>query len=410
MAQKYCISIDWLEVCGYGAVTDAEGVWVKDKFFELHQVDRQTAFFKKFHIVKFRGMEYAYIRSCPRLSRVNANFLCIKLANRVLYHEHCIQFLWDLLKALHVRYKGITRLDLAYDCNKFYNGRAPHKFVRDFVSKPIGERGGMYLAYCRDYTLHGRKSIGNDGQLNYISFGSSMRGKRAYIYDKSLELQEVKDKPWIRDMWERNGLVHDEKHHVWRAEISIKCEGKDLLNLDTGQLFTLNPNYLDCYDKIKKVFHYYARKVFDFRINDGQKNRRNFTPLNLFDTSVEITCLPKRVSNLCDSGRAEKVCRNKLVSITKEYVDLSESVKHSFYAAIEFMTYISNVKGAKYRSEQQLHYLNHLHATRFIDEIDAAYMEACYQLSEERNKTDRDLLWERYCHLRGLQDASDGLV
>lgn len=407
MAWNYCISCDWLEVCGNTSCVQTGSIWIGNRCFSVEEEDRQTSFFKKFYIVKFKNQDYAYIRACPRLQRVAPSFVCVKLANRVLYHEDYVLFLWDLLKALHIRYKGITRLDIAYDCNKFYCGRDPHKFIINYVSKRPEEKGGMYLANCKEYTLHGNKSISNDGTMNYIAFGSKNKQAKGYIYNKSLELKEVKDKPWIRDMWERNGLKTEGKNQVWRAEISIKCQGKDLLNLETGQLFTLNPNYISTYENLKKVFHFYAAKVFDFRVNTGQKNRRNFTPLNLFDTSVNITCMPKRVSNLCDSGRSEKACKNKLVKLTREYVDLSDSVKHSLYAAIEFLGSLSSLKARKYKEEQYLHYLNNFAATKFLDEVDFAYMEACYQASEVKAKEDRDLLWERYCHFRQAMEFQD---
>lgn len=407
MAWNYCISCDWLEVSGNTPSVLEGDYWIGGKLFTLHREERQTSFFKSFHVLKFKNQEYAYIRSQPRLGRISPSFVCLKLANRVLYHEDYVQFLWDVLKALKIRYKGITRLDIAYDCNKFYCGRDPHKFIINYVSKRPEEKGGMYLANCKEYTLHGHKSISNDGTMNYIAFGSANKQARGYIYNKTLELQEVKDKPWIRDMWYRNGLKTDGKNQVWRAEISIKCQGKDLLNLETGQLFTLNPNYISTYENLKKVFHYYASKVFDFRINTGQKNRRNFTRLNLFDSSVVATCMPKRVSNLCDSGRSEKACRNKLVKLTREYVDLSESVKHSLYAAIEFIGSLSSLKARKYKEEQRLHYLNHFAATRFLDELDFAYFEACYQRREAVESVEKDILYHQYLEYRTMLEAEE---
>lgn len=407
MNNPYCISVDWLEICGYNPYLEEGEYWINGKLYFLEKQDRATSFFKDYYVLKFKNQEYAYIRANPRLQRVGRSFLCLKLANRVLYHEDYIPLLWAILKALKIRYKGITRLDIAYDCNKFFNGRNPHRFVRDFVFKPMSEKGGMYLAGCREYSLHGRKSIGDDGSVNYISFGAKSSQKKGYIYNKSLELKEVKDKPWIRDMWERNGLKSDEKHNVWRAEISIKCEGKDLLNLETGQLFTLHPDYISTYENLKKVFHYYAAKVFDFRVNDGQKNRRNFSRLVLFDTGIEVTCLPKRVSNLCDSGRSEKACKNKLEKLSREYVDLSASVRHSLWCAIEFIDNLGSIKQAAYRQNQYKHYLDNFAATKFIDEADFAYMEACYEVQKSRERASRDDLYQRYIEYRSMIEEQD---
>lgn len=407
MAAKYCISVDWLEVCCYGRLLQ-EGEFVVDgKHYSIVKEERQTAFFKSFFIIKFRGLEYAYVRQEPRLQRVNRGMTCIKLANRVLYHEKYIPFLMGLIKALHFTYKGLTRLDIAYDCNRFYDGRKPSKFIKDFVTKRTGELGGMYLAGCREYALHGRKSIGDDGSMNYISFGAKSCQKKGYIYDKSLELKEVKDKPWIRDMWERNGLRNDDKTHVWRAEISIKCEGKDLLNLDTGQLFALHPDYMNTYENIKKIFHFYAAKVFDFRINEGQKNRRYYSRLNLFDTSIDVTCMPKRISRSCDSGRSEKMCYNKLQRLSRQYVDMSESVRHSLWSAMEWIQNLGSIKAARYKSEQTLMYLDMFYGSKFLTEEDFAYMQACEDAALRRREENPDMLYQRYLACLKVNEGRD---
>ena len=406
----YCISVDWFEVCANGSSISAIHEFTIDgRVFYVIKEERQTPFFKDFYIIKHKNLEYAYVRQTPRLDRMKKTLSCVKLANRVLYHENAAKLLLGILNALHLRYQGITRLDIAYDCNRFFDGRLPSKFVKHFVSKPIDSIGGMYLANCKEYSVHGRKSIGNDGSINYIAFGAKSCQKRGYIYNKSLELEEVKDKPWIRDMWERNGLKNDAKNKVWRAEISIRSGGKDLLNMDTGQLFSISPEYLAFHDGIIKLFHYYAAKVFDFRVNEGQKNRRHFTRLNLFDKNVVVTCQPKRVSNLCDSGRSEKMCFNKLKSLSTTYVDLSESIRSSLYAAMEWIQNLSSIKTARYRSEQYKYYLDTFAASRFIAEEDFAYLEALHQASESRQKISMDSqqLYEQYLSFLAAREFID---
>lgn len=396
MKNPYCIAIDWLEVSCYGNFINQDSVTFDGKVFYIEREERETPMFKRYYVVKFRGLDFAYIRQEPRLQRMKKGLTCIKLANRVLYQEKFVLHLICLIKALHLRYHGITRLDICYDCNKFYNGRNPHRFIKDYISKPMDEVGGMYLCNCKEYTLHGRKSIGDNGRLNYIAFGSKSKVCRGYIYDKSIELNEVKDKPWIREMWEKNGLKNDEKNHVWRSEISIKCEGKDLLNLETGQLFPLKPEYISTYENVKKIFHYYAAKVFDFRINEGQKNRRHFPPLRLFDTGIDITCLPKRLSNKCDSGRSEKICYNKLKSLSKTYVDMTDSVRHSLWAAMEWIDSLSVIKEARYKAETYKHYLDIFASQRFMSEEDFAYIQACAEVAEKKRELDAEVAYQFY--------------
>lgn len=409
MAARYCIAVDWLEVCCYGGDLEPSFFSWGGMHFSVEQEDRETPLFRSFFEVKRNGLVWAQIRQNPKSGVMKKGLTIIKLSNRVLYHEKYVPFLMHMIKALGLYYKGLTRLDIAYDCNEFYCGRKPSRFVHQFVTKRVNEKGGMYVPRMKEFDFHLKKDIHTNGMINYLAIGAKGSKKRGYIYDKTLELQEVKDKPWIREMWERNGLVSDKKTHVWRSEISIKAQGTDLLNLDTGQLFALHPNYLATYENIKKIFHFYAAKVFDFRYNNGEKNRRDFAPLCLFDTSVDCTCMPKRVNVCADSGRSEKACKNKLEKLSRTYIDLSEDVRHSLAHAIAWIGNLSNLKAARYAAECQKHYLDTFACSRFMAEEDFAYLQACEELSSAKRYEDRvaELLYERYLSYTASKEYQD---
>lgn len=409
MAAHYCIAVDWLEVCCYGRDLEPSFFSWEGKQFSVEQEDRETPLFKSFFVVKRNGLEWAQIRQNPKGGIMKKGLTLIKLANRTLYHEKYVPFLMHMIQALGLYYKGLTRLDIAYDCNEFYCGRKPSRFVKNFVTKRVDEEGGMYVPKMKEYDFHLKKDIHTNGMINYLAIGAKGSKKRGYIYDKTLELQEVKDKPWIREMWEQNGLISNEKTHVWRSEISIKAQGSDLLNLETGQLFALHPNYLATYENIKKIFHFYAAKVFDFRINHGEKNRRNFSRVCLFDTSVDCTCLPKRVNVCADSGRSEKACKNKLEKLSRTYIDLSADVRTSLSHAIAWIGNLSSIKAARYAAECQKHYLDTFACAKFMQEEDFAYLQACEELSSAKRYEDRvaELLYERYLSYSASKEFQD---
>lgn len=409
MAAKYCIAVDWLEVCCYGRDLEPSFFSWEGKHFSVEQEDRETPLFRSFFEVKRNGLVWAQIRQNPKSGVMKKGLTIIKLSNRVLYHEKYVPFLMHMIQALGLYYKGLTRLDIAYDCNEFYCGRKPSRFVHQFVTKRVDEKGGMYVPRMKEFDFHLKKDIHTNGMINYLAIGAKGSKKRGYIYDKTLELQEVKDKPWIREMWEKNGLISDKKTHVWRSEISIKAQGTDLLNLDTGQLFALHPNYLSTYENIKKIFHFYAAKVFDFRYNNGEKNRRDFAPLCLFDTSVDCTCLPKRVNVCADSGRSEKACKNKLEKLSRTYIDLSEDVRHSLAHAIAWIGNLSSIKAARYAAECQKHYLDTFACSKFMAEEDFVYLQACEELSNAKRYEDRvaELLYERYLSYTASKEYQD---
>lgn len=399
----YCISVDWLEVCCYGNTLEEEEINVKGKKYQIIDEKKSTRVFSKLFRVTHRGLDYFYIQQCPCSSALKRGLTLVKVSNRCLYSEQYISLLLDFLKLTGLRYQGLSRLDIAYDCNYFFDGRSPKKFIHDYICKPVQEKGGIYLANVKKHIGFFEKSISSDTSYSYVKFGLGTGGRSAYIYDKTIELQEVKDKPWIREMWQKNGLISNEKTHVWRSEISIKTQGKKLLNLDTGELFALHPSFLDTYEKICKIFHFYAAKSFDFRINRGQKNRRNFPPLRLFDTTINITCVPRKVSISADTGRSEKVCRNTLERVSRTYVDLSDSIRHSLAAAIEFMGNISAIKSARYGQEQYKQYLDMFASCKFITEEDIAYFCAIEEARQAKEEMSVDEFYERYLQWCELQ-------
>lgn len=409
MSARYCIAVDWLEVCCYGRDLEPSFFSWEGKHFSVEQEDRETPLFKSFFEVKRNGLVWAQIRQNPKSGVMKKGLTIIKLSNRVLYHEKYVPFLMHMIQALGLYYKGLTRLDIAYDCNEFYCGRKPSRFVHQFVTKRVDEKGGMYVPKMKEYDFHLKKDIHTNGMINYLAIGAKGSKKRGYIYDKTLELEEVKDKPWIREMWEKNGLISDKKTHVWRSEISIKAQGSDLLNLETGQLFALHPNYLATYENIKKIFHFYAAKVFDFRYNSGEKNRRNFTRVCLFDTSIDCTCLPKRVNVCADSGRSEKACKNKLEKLSRTYIDLSADVRTSLSHAIAWIGNLSSIKAARYAAECQKHYLDTFACSKFMAEEDFAYLQACEEASSAKRYEDRvaELLYERYLCYAASKEYQD---
>lgn len=392
MDKKYCVSVDWLQVCCYGNQIN-EGEYRGNCKYHVSLCDIQTAMFERVLDVSVDGLTYATIQQTPRSSALKKNLTLIKINNRVLWSERYIEILYDIIRTFHLIYKGVTRIDLCFDCNYFYNGLHPAKFIKNFVFNDVSKKGGIYRRGSEKFTLQGGKNKSGICKFSGIKFGSAKNSVVPYIYDKTLEMKEVKDKPWIRDVWEKNGLVSDEKNHVWRAEISIKCEGMDVLNMGTGQLFKISPRYLDHYENIVKLFHFYAAKYFDFRINTGQENKRNYKPLQLFDTGVAITCKPYQVSRSADTGRMEKICYNKLDKLSKQYSDLSSPVRSSLVVAMDFLQQLSGVKLSITRANQYKHYLDSLCGTAFIDSLDLAYMMAVDENFKQKREMDAEYTW-----------------
>lgn len=410
--EKYCISLDWLQTFCH-ATKIAEGSYSSRGYnFIVKKEDYETAQFKDIYTVVYQSHPAATIQQTPRTSVINPLATCVKLSNRVLYCEQYINILYAIQEALNMTYKGITRLDLCYDCNSLHDGRNVERFIRQFVSAEPMTAGHIIRNGSSRFQLHGTRKNTSVATLNSIRWGSPNSRISAYCYNKTLELTEVKDKPWIRKMWEENGLEYDidtltlntltprqrnkkqendtlreyVKKSVWRFEISIKSQGMDVLNMSTAEIFRLSPRYLEHAPQIAKLFHIYAAKVFDFRINTGQKQIRNYHKLQLFENSPEITSKPFYWSRSADTGRMEKICFNKLQKLSREYVDLAEPRRLGLLSAMEFLQELQGKKAQTVRLQRYTQYLNTLYAQKFIAHEDLLYFGAMETAAQARRE------------------------
>lgn len=396
---KYAISIDWLQVSGRMPSIPDSTIPIKSyngnppfvPYVELKDSHIYSPVFKEVKDVIYCGMSYAQIMYCPRSSALKFDLACIKLENRVLYSQERIIILYQIARALGFEICGITRLDLCYDCNTLANGEDPGAFLlRYLVSKP-GERGHLHRKGSTRFCANGSRSWYKDAKVTSMRFGSDKTAIGAYVYNKTLELAEVKDKPWIRALWEQAGLcstlakeyeelTDSEKekminYHtlagyctesVWRFEISIRCQGADLLRLSDRNLFKLSVLDMENQADIEELFYIYAAKAFDFRENTGQKNIRYYKPVNLFEKqSVPVNYRPIKTSKSLSSGRTEKICANKLNKLMQTYHDMTPELSKSLNQTIIFLKKVAGVKDNELRNLQYSRYLDNLRCTDY---------------------------------------------
>lgn len=361
--EKYCISVDWLQVCCYSNSlayllnndyynkVDSLPYWLELQPLET----RNFARFIRVHTKVGNDWRYcADILAVPRSTMLNSNIVLVKIHNRFLYSQNYIKLLYDICATFRLSIKGLTRLDLCYDCNSFHGGLKPHKFIKEFVTAEFDSPRYIYKVGAKQFRVYGGKSVSSTTKFSGIEFGSGKSSKRCYIYDKSRELAEVKDKPWIRQYWQENGLTSDKKTHVYRAEISIKCDGMDLLNMSTGELFKLSPVYLKSQPAIEKLFHFYAARMFRFHRKGKHTRVRDYDRIELFENSPIITCKPKKVCVNADTGRTEKICVSTLSKLSCQYSDLSQAYSSALSRCITFLSEVAGIKYAKERLAKEI--------------------------------------------------------
>lgn len=433
--EKYCISIDWLQlycICNFvvgvrdSIVSEAEC----DHIYMVRE-DISTALWTEVYGVYRGKLKVAVLCRAPRSSAMDKQGCTLKLENRVLYSKEWLPILRRILADLQLQYKGITRIDLCYDCNKLAGGRSVGKFLFDYATAAPYQEGHIVRVGSRRFSIHGIRNRGGAMEINSMRWGSQGSDIGAYCYNKSLEMIEIKEKPWILEKWEANGLINewdmgawtklsdarkrfeiedgksaDYVHTpVWRFEISIKSHAKDLLDLATGDLFQLSLDYIEQQGAIERLFYVYAQKAFHFRMSTGQKTIREYPDIKIFErNNVEVSQCPHFVSRYLDSGRTEKVCYNILKKMIETYSDLSSAQLNSLQSAMDFLLTTAGKKMASVRLIRQAQQLSNLRAHRFVAFDDALYLGSI----EAARVARRDLSVDpHYSFIRSLIDATE---
>lgn len=408
MTPNYCISIDWLQVYGTRPLIEVSPeLRGLSKLYQVKHRDVATSLWMDVYDISWLGREVATFYCRPRSSAMDINGCTLKLANRVCYSMECISILTELLEVLSIKYVGITRLDICYDCNRLHGDRSVPQFLMDFFSHEPFCEGHIVRKGSRRVQVYGSRSNLGVTRISGMRWGSPQSDIGAYCYNKTLELLEVKDKPWIRERWANAGLLNvwskedfdnltpKERERyiefgeteefvqvpVWRFEISIKGHAKDLLCMKSGELFRLNLSFLETQGKIESLFYIYAAKVFDFRISTGQTQIKNYPQMQLFGRAGRPSVKPVHLSLFADTGRAEKMVVNKIEQLRETYSDLDSATSMSLDAAVRFIRTIAGHKAAMIRLQSEANYLATMKGYTFWRENDFIHLQFCDYVS-----------------------------
>jgi hypothetical protein len=161
----------------------------------------------------------------------------------------------------------------------------------------------------KKFKVHGKSR--NKADIQYLRFGGNDSEVSVYLYNKTAELQEVKDKPWIRDFWAANEI--DQTKTIWRLEFSIK--GSRLRHVDnsTGLIDKFTIDSIDDYSFMIKFYYALLKRYFRFRINDGLSNISRMKQIELFAES-SINNSIKIWNENFESDRSTKIFIKKIES------------------------------------------------------------------------------------------------
>lgn len=428
---KHMISCDWLEVFAYRTVELVPRTYISStgKIYSLDDTCTSSKVFRNIYTIKLDGMEYGALCLNPSSPIIKSTACTLKIHNRLLYHHGYIGILYDMLNAFFLEYKGITRIDLCLDCNKLADGTSVPQFLHDLLFSPVHTAGHIYRKGSKKMSVDCTRTPTSGCNVTAIRWGSRASNVCCYIYNKSLEMAEVKIKPWIVSAWEANGLRHSIydkwnqlsdrqrkinvkngttstylEESVWRWEISIKSEGEDLLNMADGELFRLSPSFLDAQDKIESLFWVYAERCFCFRKSEGQTNVRcypRYYPIGE-PCAKSKTIKPIDLNTNIDSGRSEIMVANKLEEIARKMAVHDEDFADMVSIMVDFLKRLAGAK--KDASGYNAHDCSiiRLTASERISRFDGLYIDLVQELYKRQRPIEADTV---YNYSQSLMDA-----
>lgn len=370
----YAINVDWLQVyCHDDNLGFLHDIYYGVSAYEFKLLPHGTRHFKElWEVIDEDGEKYAIIQRVPHSSIISADGAIIQLCNRELYRPYYASNFIVFLSSHHFRYKSISRLDICFDSNYLYKKLKHSKLIKDLMTGVVLKNNQSKVAW----NFNAIANVGKPMECNSCSFGSKSSSVSTKMYNKTLEMKEQKQKPYIIESWGYNGLNLD--MDVWRIEISIKSDASTTIRTDSGEIFRLDPDSLRMQELTENIFFSYAEKYFSFKRNNGTKNKTRMPGLPIFPKERSITLRPIRITEEKDSGRSDRIFLKKLHSLLNANENMD---KQTWDSIIEVSNAFALSRGLAAWRKQKLG--EEIYRKGFEDASERAFQESIQTLIQE---------------------------
>lgn len=320
-----CINLDWLEIFAEEpAQCPHDANYFRGAGYKVKERAYGTPQYKEMFTLIADGEELFEIRRNPYSLKKEGgifkeNACHIRLCNRTCYEVDPVNHLRAFMLAHDYTYVSISRIDIALDFTKFDNGEKPEKFIEKYMRGKVAK-----VNQCR-VSAHGTDEWARR-IFNSLKWGSPSSPVTTKLYNKTLELKQGEDKPWIRQAWEAAGL--DVSQDVWRVEFSLSAQMQTLQSLKNGEMFKKSIIHYDSRERLLKQFFILYNKYFDFRkcIVNRKDNgkmvyvRKYLCPrIELFKYDNDLPFKPCRnVTKRKRPDRIYKILANRLADIVDD--------------------------------------------------------------------------------------------
>lgn len=327
------VSIDWLSFSLKGIIEEN----INTKYFLQ---DFNTRIFKKVYVVKYKSIQIGVLCSSPHSKILPENFLTFKIENKLLYYSNGLEIIKEFFCENKLEIQKIARLDICCDFQMFNKKISPNKLINLFTS------GKILKCNKSKFQLIGKGQKSEN--YEYFKIGSRSSNVCTYLYNKSLEMKEVREKAHIRELWTQANINNN--IDVWRLEFSINTSKLEMLDLFSGELKYLNFENLFNKDYLISLYNSLIHKYFEFRYKGNDSNFNRLKKVELFE-NAEFEIIRFDKTDLKDSSRMNKFIVKKIDKIFSEYsyvIPLSEDIKVRF-----LLEYLGKHNLTKYYKEHQ---------------------------------------------------------
>lgn len=342
---KRCINIDWLEIYCLEPLNEP-----RDEFYFRRlgwQVEARPygtrSYRQMFTLIDKDGEPFLEVRRDPvgmfkngELQHLDPNGVHLRLTNRSCYYEHAAAIMLDFVNKYGFEFMRIAKIDLALDFERFDTGDYPNAFLRRYIEGQYSKINQSNIAARGRDEWAGRK-------WDSISWGAERSPVVTRFYNKSKELAEVKDKPYIRQAWAECGLIDDVvtmckrmpdgedvkrrkvvadgwyKPDIWRVEFSVRSAVKRWVTIENENSPKRNKlsirNTLDMYVERSQLLHMFASLAhhyfhFKYYFEGRSKYDADDKLLFHFDTEQSFYKVEKLATSRPKSDLIERLIRN----------------------------------------------------------------------------------------------------
>lgn len=337
-----CVNIDWLEVYALEPMfqpRDAD--YFRAQGWTVQEREYGTPMYHEMFTLEDNfGFAVLEIRRKPKSLKdqgglFDANGCHVRLTNRACYFNNAAQFLSDFLLQNQITFVRISRLDVCLDLKRFDSHDYPADFIRRYMQGKFAKINQARL------TAHGEDTWA-ERCWNSLSWGSENSPIRTRFYCKSQELQEVKDKPYIRQAWFAAGLVDNPitcaAHNpdssvyypkIWRLEFQISSAVKRwfVIHPDGDETKYLSIHHtLDRYytrEQLQQCIEGLIRHYFHFKYFDSTQRKDRCRDKVLFKFSKNDSYYQiarDSIASAATPDHADQVLLNRLRNYQQTHI------------------------------------------------------------------------------------------